>query len=55
MRSSESSDLARMMAYGQTRGDALRAVEALALRVFADRLEHGEIDTEPVSLSFIAA
>ena len=44
-----------VMAYGQTRGDALRAVEALALRVLADRLEHGEIDTEPVSLSFVAA
>ena len=47
--------LAGVMAYGQNREDALRAVEALALRVFADRLEHGEIDTEPVSVSFVAA
>jgi predicted RNase H-like HicB family nuclease len=44
-----------VMAYGQTRNDALRAVEALALRVLADRLEHGEIATAPVSLSFVAA
>jgi hypothetical protein len=27
----------------------------LALRVLADRLEHGEIATAPVSLSFVAA
>ena len=47
--------LAGVMAYGTTRDEALRAAEALALRVLADRLEHGEIDIEPVSLSFIAA
>ncbi len=44
-----------VMAYGETRDEALRAVEVLALRVFADRLEHGEIDSEPVSLSFLVA
>jgi predicted RNase H-like HicB family nuclease len=44
-----------VLAYGLTRNDALRAVEALALRVLADRLEHGEIATAPVSLSFVAA
>ena len=44
-----------VMAYGETRDGALRAVEALALRVLADRLEHGEIDSEPVSLSFLVA
>jgi predicted RNase H-like HicB family nuclease len=31
-----------VMVYGQTREDALARVEALALRVLADRLEHGE-------------
>jgi hypothetical protein len=30
------------MTYGSTRGEALAAVQALALRVLADRLEHGE-------------
>jgi predicted RNase H-like HicB family nuclease len=44
-----------VMAYGLSRNDALRAAEALALRVLADRLEHGEIATAPVSLSFVAA
>ncbi len=31
-----------VMVYGQTREEALALVEALALRVLADRLEHGE-------------
>ncbi|MBI3812278.1 MAG: type II toxin-antitoxin system HicB family antitoxin [Nitrospirae bacterium] len=34
--------LAGVMAHGQTREEALTAVRALALRVLADRLEHGE-------------
>ena len=31
-----------VLAYGATRDEALAKVEALALRVLADRLEHGE-------------
>jgi predicted RNase H-like HicB family nuclease len=31
-----------VMVYGATREEALARVEALALRVLADRLEHGE-------------
>jgi predicted RNase H-like HicB family nuclease len=31
-----------VMAYGPTREDALAKAEVLALRVLADRLEHGE-------------
>ena len=31
-----------VMAYGDTREEAIARVEALALRVLADRLEHGE-------------
>lgn len=31
-----------VLAYGQTRNEAIARVEALALRVLADRLEHGE-------------
>lgn len=41
-----------VLAYGKTRGDALAAAEALALRVLADRIEHGEISAEQVSLAF---
>jgi predicted RNase H-like HicB family nuclease len=35
-------DLPGVMAYGQTRDEAIVKVEALTLRVFADRLECGE-------------
>jgi predicted RNase H-like HicB family nuclease len=35
-------DLPGVMAYGKTRQEALAAVEALALRVIADRIENGE-------------
>ena len=31
-----------VLVYGESREDALARVEALALRVLADRLEHGE-------------
>ena len=48
-------DMPGVMAFGETRDEALRAVDALALRVLADRLEHGEVASEPVSLSFVAA
>lgn len=35
-------DLPGVLAYGATRDDALKNVEALALRVLADRVEHGD-------------
>lgn len=35
-------DLSGVMAYGTTRQDALAKAESLALRVIADRLDHGE-------------
>jgi predicted RNase H-like HicB family nuclease len=38
----EVSDLPGVLAYGKTREDAIAKVEALALRVIADRLDHGE-------------
>jgi predicted RNase H-like HicB family nuclease len=31
-----------VLTYGATRGEAIAAAQALALRVLADRLEHGE-------------
>jgi predicted RNase H-like HicB family nuclease len=42
--------LAGAMAYGATRVEALAKVEVLALRVLADRLEHGEPIPEVTSL-----
>jgi len=38
----EAPDLPGVLAYGNDRAEALRRVQALALRVLADRLEHGE-------------
>ena len=35
-------DLSGVMVYGTTRQDAVAKAEALALRVIADRLDHGE-------------
>lgn len=35
-------DLPGVMVYGQNREEAISKVEALALRVIAERLEHGE-------------
>jgi predicted RNase H-like HicB family nuclease len=35
-------ELPGCLAYGKTRPDALSKAKALALRVLADRLEHGE-------------
>jgi predicted RNase H-like HicB family nuclease len=35
-------DLPGVMVYGQTQVEAVSKVKALALRVLADRLEHGE-------------
>ncbi len=35
-------DLPGVMAYGITREEAISKVKALALRVLADRLDHGE-------------
>ena len=48
-------DLAGVLAYGATREEAIARVEALALRVLADRLEHGESGPDLVSVSFRAA
>ena len=35
-------ELSGVLAYGQTRQDAITRVQALALRVLVDRLDHGE-------------
>jgi predicted RNase H-like HicB family nuclease len=45
-----------VMAYGPTRETALVAVQALALRVLADRLDHGEaVPDELMNVSFVGA
>jgi len=51
----EVTDLPGVMAYGVTRPDAVARVQALALRVLAERLEQGEAVPELLSVSFLAA
>jgi predicted RNase H-like HicB family nuclease len=48
-------ELSGVLAYGQTREDALARVQALTLRVIAERWEHGEAAPELLSVSFRAA
>jgi predicted RNase H-like HicB family nuclease len=48
-------DLPGVMAYGQTREEALARVKALALRVMADRVEHGEAIPGLVQVFSVAA
>lgn len=47
--------LSGVMAYGTTQSDAIAKVQALALRVLAERLEHGEAVPEFLTVSFQAA
>ena len=51
----EVTELDGVLAYGQTRDEAIARAEALALRVLADRLEHAEAGPDLVSISFRAA
>jgi predicted RNase H-like HicB family nuclease len=44
-----------VLAYGRTEEEAKAKVQALALRVVADRLEHGEEGPELLSITFAAA
>ena len=48
-------ELPGVLAYGQTSAEAKARVLALALRVVADRLEHGEAGPELLDISFNAA
>jgi len=48
-------ELPGTVAYGQTSEEAVAKAQALALRVLADRLEHGEAAPEFLNISFAAA
>ena len=48
-------ELPGVLAYGDTEQAALSRVQALALRVIAERLEHGEAGPNLLSISFNAA
>ncbi len=48
-------ELPGVLAYGQTQQEAMARVQALALRVIADRLEHEEAEPELLSVAFETA
>jgi predicted RNase H-like HicB family nuclease len=48
-------DLPGVLTYGSDRDDAIARVQALALRVLAERLEHGETAPSLLSVTFKAA
>ena len=43
--------LSGVLAYGATQAEAMSRAEVLALRVLAERIEHGE--AEPVAINFV--
>jgi predicted RNase H-like HicB family nuclease len=47
--------LAGVMTYGVIQTDAIARIQALALRVLAERLEHGEAVPEFLTVTFQAA
>jgi predicted RNase H-like HicB family nuclease len=51
----EVAELPGVLAYAVSREDALARVQALALRVLADRLEHGEGAPDLLTVVFEAA
>ncbi len=48
-------ELPGVLAYGHTAQDAQAKAQALALRILADRLEHGEAGPDLTTISFAAA
>jgi predicted RNase H-like HicB family nuclease len=48
-------ELSGVLAYGQTSEEAVAKAQALALRVLADRLEHGEAAHDFINVNFAAA
>lgn len=51
----EVSELPGVLAYGQTRREAMERVEVLTLRVIADRIEHGEAVPEIAQVFAVTA
>jgi predicted RNase H-like HicB family nuclease len=50
----EAVGLQGVLAYGETEDEAIKRVEALALRVIADRVENEQVPARGVSVSFSA-
>ena len=48
-------ELPGVLVYRATKEEAQAKAQALALRVLAERLEHGEMPAEPINILFAAA
>ena len=48
----EALELPGVMAYGETREDAISITERLAIEVIADRIKHGELPASALNVSF---
>ena len=48
-------ELPGALAYGRTVQEAIRKVQALALRIVADKIEHGEASPDMFDIKFAAA
>jgi len=48
-------ELPGVMVYGATESEAMAKAEVMALRVLADRIEHGEAKPVPISIVLPAA
>ena len=48
-------ELSGVMVYGATESEAMAKAEVMALRVLADRIEHGEAKPVPISIVLPAA
>jgi len=51
----EAPELPGVLVYGATQAEAIVKAEVLALRVLADRIEHGEAKPVPISIVLPAA
>ena len=48
-------ELPSALAYGRTVQEAVSKVQALALRIIADKIEHGEVPPDMLDIKFAAA
>ena len=48
-------ELPGALAYGRTVQEAISKVQALALRIVADKIEHGEVPPDMLDIKFAAA
>lgn len=51
----EVQELPGALAYGRTVQEAISKVQALALRIVADKIEHGEVPPDMLDIKFAAA